>query len=303
VTPGLRHAVMAAALCASACSEPARTEAPSPASAPKSSGPTLVYERHTNGIPDIVLMPAGGVERRLTQHPKSDSLPRFTPDGRRVLFTSDRTGEWQIYEVGLEGGEPVRVRSTGHTEWQVDLSPDGRTLAFLSKEGGPESLWLMDWTTRAARMLVRHGNSSVLGNPDWSPDGRRIVFSSNWRIGHQIYVADVATGEAERLSPLRKGGCEPRFSPDGRKVAYTSRGHLSAHSRIVAHDVETHEETVLVDWPALNYDVAWSPRGDEIAFASNITGDYQVYRLRLADGKSWRVSFGAGEARYPDYQP
>jgi TolB protein len=245
----------------------------------------------------------GGVERPLVQHPKSDSLPRFTPDGRHVLFTSDRTGEWQIWQVAVQGGEPTRVRSTGHTEWQVDLSPDGRTLAFLSKEGGPESLWLMDWASRQARVLVRHGAGSVLGNPDWSPDGRRIVFSSNWRVGHQIYVADVATGKAERLSPLRKGGCEPRFSPDGRKVAYVSRGHMSETGRIVAHDLETHEETVLVDWPALNYDPAWSPAGDEIAFASNVTGDYQVYQVRLSDQKSWRVSFGAGEARYPDYSP
>ena len=60
---------------------------------------------------------------------------------------------------------------------------------------------------------------------------------------------------------------------------------------------------MLVDWPALNYDPVYSPDGSEVAFTSNITGDWVVYRQRLADGKSWRVTFGPGAARSPDYAP
>ena len=44
-----------------------------------------------------------------------------------------------------------------------------------------------------------------------------------------------------------------------------------------------------MDWPALNYDPAYSPDGSELAFASNITGEYAVYRQRLSDGQAWRV--------------
>jgi Tol biopolymer transport system component len=250
------------------------------------------------------LAPAGGgVEQRLTEHPGTDSLPRFTPDGSSVLFTSDRSGNWQIWEVPAAGGEARRVRSNAATEWQVDVSADGSRLAFLSNLEGAESLYVMDRGSGQQRLLVRHGARSILGNPHWSPDGRRIVFSSNWRIGHQIYVAEAGTGEARRLTGIGSGGCEPRFSPDGRKVAYTSRGHLSKESRIVEHDLENGEERVLVSWPALNYDVAYAPDGSEIAFASNITGEFQVYRQRLSDGQAWRLTFGAGTARYPDYRP
>jgi Tol biopolymer transport system component len=61
---------------------------------------------------------------------------------------------------------------------------------------------------------------------------------------------------------------------------------------------------VLVDWNALNYDPAYSPDGGELAFCSTIAGgDYQIYRLRLSDGKSWRVTQGKGIARHPDYRP
>jgi TolB protein len=129
------------------------------------------------------------------------------------------------------------VRANANREWQAGISPEGGRLAFLSNQDGPESLWLMDLRSGAARMLVRHGRRTVLGNPGWSPDGGRIVFSSNHRIGHQIYLVDVASGEESRLSGLLSGGCEPRFHPDGRRVVYVSRGHQRPTSRLVEHDL------------------------------------------------------------------
>ncbi len=162
---------------------------------------------------------------------------------------------------------------------------------------------LEDLRTGTARELVRQGGNSIFGNPHWSPDGSRITFSSNWRIGHQVYVVEVATGKTRRISPVASGGCEPRFSRDGRKLVYVSRGHLRPASRLVEQDLASGEERTLVAWPALNYDPVYSPDGSELAFASNIAGRYAIYRQRLADGRAWRVTFGPGDARNPDYRP
>lgn len=57
---------------------------------------------------------------------------------------------------------------------------------------------------------------------------------------------------------------------------------------------------MLVDWPAFSHDLAYSPDGSEIAFTSNITGEWVIYRQRLADGRAWRVTFGGGPARSSD---
>jgi len=265
---------------------------------------TLVYDQVVGGNQDLYTIPsAGGVARRLTDDSAHDMLPRFTHDGRSVLFASDRSGKWQIWEVPAEGGTARRVRTNDATEYQVDESPDGKTLAFLSNENGPESLLLQPRAGGAARLLVRHGANTIMGNPDWSPDGKQITFSSNWRVGHQIYVADAGTGEARRISPLHRGGCEPRFSPDGRRVIYVDRGHLGDTSLLTEVDLATGDRKTIVDWPALNYDPAYAPDGKEIAFASNITGEYAIYRQRLSDGRSWRVTHERGDARYPDYRP
>jgi Tol biopolymer transport system component len=267
-------------------------------------GGELVFERERDGNLDLYLIPAGGgKERRLTEHPAEDGLARFTPDGQRIVFTSLRDGHYQIYEVPAAGGPARRVRENAATEYQADVSPDGQTLAFLSDLDGPERLLLQDLAGGGVRELVRHGSDTIFGNPHWSPDGRFITFSSNHRIGHQIYVVEVASGRERRLSPVTGGGCEPRFSRDGQKVVYVSRRHLGGVSRLVEHDLASGEERALVSWPALNYDPVYSPDGSELAFASNITGEYQVYRQRLADGRAWRVSFGPGLARYPDYRP
>src|SRR5262245_16661730 len=70
-----------------------------PASAPSgSSGYTLVYERTVNGNQDLYVAPAGGgIERRITDDPATDALPRWSRDGASILFGSDRSGNWQLY--------------------------------------------------------------------------------------------------------------------------------------------------------------------------------------------------------------
>jgi TolB protein len=265
----------------------------------------LVYSRAiAEGKRALCVAPAeGGSERRLTDGSASDGLPRWTPDGRAVIFSSNRSGTWQLWQVPANGGRPTRLRTNSCDESQADLSPDGKTLAFLSNCDGPLSLWLMDLADAAPRLLVRHRRRAILGNPHWNRDGRRIVFSSNHDFGHQIYVVDAASGDERRLSGLLSGGCEPRFSPDGAEVVHVSRGHHGSTSRLIETDLASGEQKTLVDWPALNYDPVYSADGSELAFASNMTGEYQVYRVRLSDGKVYRVTTRPGEAREPDYRP
>jgi Tol biopolymer transport system component len=264
----------------------------------------IVYEHEVEGNVDIYVVGAtGGTPRRLTRDPTLDCHARWMPDGRHIVFTTDRRGRAQLWEVAAEGGAARPLRRNGAAESQPDPSPDGRQLAFISDIEGSDRLMLMDLETRVTTTLVRHPDRTMFGNPHWSPDGSRIVFSSDWPRGHQIYTVAVATREVRSLSRTSAWGCEPRWSRDGRAVAFVLRDHPSETSQLVEQDLETGARRVLVDWPALNYDLAYSPDGSEVAFASNITGEWAIYRQRLSDGRAWRLTFGGGPARYPDYKP
>jgi Tol biopolymer transport system component len=264
----------------------------------------LVFEWTVGGNQDLYVVGAqGGTPRRLTTDPHVDALPRWSADGATVFFTSDRSGNWQVYSVSAAGGAARRIRDNRDREWQAEPSPDGRALALLSNKDGPESLYVMDLATGADRMLVRHGRRTGLGNPSWSRDARRIVFSTNWAKGFGIHVVDVVSGEERPLTKVHPTGCEPRFHPDGRRVVYVRRGGRGDTSQLVEHELDSGREKVLVGWPALNYNPAYAPDGSEIAFTSNVTGEWVVYRQRLSDGHAWRVTYGGGPARAPDYRP
>jgi TolB protein len=261
---------------------------------------TLVYEQENNGNVDLYLASAaGGPPVRLTKHPTFDGHARWMPDGKRLIFTSNRSGTPQLWELQADGGGLRRVRRNEAGESQPDPSPDGRQVAFLTDVDGPQVLMVMDLESGEATELVRHRNRTIFGNPHWSPDGSRIAFSSNWPSGHRSYVLDVATGEAGIVAR----GCEPRFNREGTGIAYVSRRGGDETSKLVEVDLETGEERVLINWPAFNYDLAYSPDGSEVAFASNISGEWMIYRQRLSDGKAWQVTFDGGPARYPDYRP
>lgn len=280
---------------------------PGPAPAATPPGPPFVYECDVGGNLEICSVPSsGGLEQRLAESPAEDLYPRWTRDGTAIVFSSARTGNWQLWEL-VPGAGLHRRRESQTREWQSDPHPDGRQIAFLSDAGGPESLRVAGAGARGVgRVLLTHGPRVVLGNPHWSPDGKRLVLSSNrGAAGHHIYLVEAASGVERRISPLLSGACEPRFHPDGTKVAYVRRKHLTRErSQIMEYDLESGTERVLVNWPALNYDPTWSPDGNELAFVSDIAGGgvQSIYRMRLADGKSWRVTFKY-PSRHPDYRP
>lgn len=299
----------AAVLAAAGCSR-AGQASPVARPRPAAGGPDgqFVYECTVDGQGDVCTVPVGGgQERRLNEHPAEDLYPRWLRDGTGIVFSSERSGRWQLWQMDPEGGSLRQRRDTPAREWQADPHPDGRRLAFVSDAGGEESLRAAGaGAGGAGRALLAHGPRVVLGNPHWSPDGTRLVLSSNrGRLGHHVYLVEAATGAERRLSPAMSGACEPRFHPDGRRVAWVRRRHLTRErSEIVEHDLATGRERVLVDWPALNYDPTWSADGAELAFVSDVAGGgvQAIYRLRLSDGQAWRVTFGY-PARHPDYQP
>lgn len=205
----------------------------------------VVYSSLRPGNWDVYYFPAAGEPpERLTTHPGLDYDAVFSPDGRWVIFTSERRGHPDLYAIDLEArGEPRLLIDSAAMEDQAAISPDGRTIAFVSTRDGNADVFVMPFrpieTARldGATNLTRHPGGDF--RPAFSPDGRRIAFSSDRDtpvFGHpffpftrqregELYVMDADGANATRLTESVNWDGSPVWSPDGGTIYfYSARG-------------------------------------------------------------------------------
>jgi Tol biopolymer transport system component/DNA-binding winged helix-turn-helix (wHTH) protein len=152
--------------------------------------------------------------------------PAFAPDGRRVAFTSWRSGPHGHIWIGDADGSacrelalPPRSGYAGSPSW----SPDGRRLAFDAEVGGVFHVYITTPEGGTLRRLTSERTYDA--RPRWSRDGRFIYFASNRSGDMQLWRAraDADGSDAAATQVTRKGGIEAEESPDGRYVYYTKR--------------------------------------------------------------------------------
>ena len=147
----------------------------------------------------------------------SENSPAFSPDGRSVLFSSDRSGVSQIYRCDREGSGATEVTKlfgvlVGSPVW----SPDGQKVLFDARQEGNPDIWVMNADGSQPRRLTTEPSEDVTGA--WSPDGRSIVFTSNRGGDQQLWRAPLEGGTAVQVT--REGGFAPRLSPDAKHFYY-----------------------------------------------------------------------------------
>ncbi len=188
---------------------------------------------------DIWLIDAGsGAEVRFTSDPAWDAFPLWSPDGRRILFTSNRSGAYDLYQKAVDGSaaEELFYKSSegkGPTSW----SPDGRFLLYYSL-GQPTHVKLLAAAgpaDRAPVAVVDPGFTSITAR--FSPDGGWIAYTSNESGGNEVSVRpfDRARGTAgPPVAVTRGGGRTPLWRADGKEVFY-----LGEDGIVTALEVDT----------------------------------------------------------------
>jgi Tol biopolymer transport system component len=189
------------------------------------------------GVSQIVLAdPDGGNQRVITQGSLPSWFPAWSPDGARLLFareTSGQNGSPQVWIMNADGSS-ARVLVADGMSLAGSWSPDGRRIAYAYRPSGPQEglkIWLALADGSQARRLTGESAATVDENvPRWSPDGTQIAFTSNARGRYEIWVASVDSAEARPLTEAYfdqalQADIEqkvPAWSPNGRLIAYWS---------------------------------------------------------------------------------
>src|SRR6266704_2984212 len=156
----------------------------------------------------------GTTLRTVTLGPRDDN-PMWSPDGRKIVFQSDRTqrNDWDIYVVNWDGSSLKRLTAGAATDQDPAWSPDGRRIAFL-RDG---SIHVMNADGTGVTRLSFTGFDS---HPSWSPDGSRIVFASSRTGVNAIHVMDADGTNVIQLTGDSAIDYSPSWSLDGSAIAF-----------------------------------------------------------------------------------
>src|SRR5216684_3008898 len=242
----------------------------------------------------FVVRPDGTGKRRLTQEGDQNYLPAWSRDGRKLAFTSNRSGRSQIWVMAADGSNPIQLTTEADNAVPT-WSPDGKRLAFASKRTGHSEIWVMNADGSDQTQLTKTDVAIANDGPAWSPDGRKIAFYSN-RSGHYaIWLMDPDGSHLTQFTTPDGGryldSNAPAWSPDGSKIAYWS-GVAHKSGNIWVMNVDGSNRTQLTDQPVgINADgPTWSPDGKKILFSSNRPGSQGIGNwIMNADGSDQRV--------------
>jgi len=207
-----------------------------------------------------------GPTRNLTRSSGAhDKWARWSPDGRRIAFVSDRTGEDEIWLVAQDGsGEPQRLTTDGDVmRYAPEWSPDGKYLAFSDKDG---RLYVVDVAT-GEKTFVADEPQFQLRDHVWSPDSRHIAFSMSNPNGYaSLYVWTVGEREPRRITDDTFNDSGPAWDPEGKFLYFLSDREFAPQIGSIEWNYVVDREVAIYALP-LRPDVAhpfW-PKSDEVS--------------------------------------
>lgn len=216
---------------------------------------------------------------RLISSTLPDYSPDFSPDGKKIVFGSIRSGNSEIWLAEGDGSNPLQLTSIGGgTTGSPRFSPDSRHIVFDSRPEGNADIFIINTEERSPRRLTTENSEDIL--PSWSRDGQWIYYCSNRSGEPQIWKM---SPDGERATQVTKqGGYEAVESPDGKYIYYTKGRNTPGIWKIPA---DGGEEILVLDYLRAGFLRYWTVTGDGIYFGTRSTASPTIQFFDFASGQ------------------
>jgi TolB protein len=246
---------------------------------------------------------AFAVGRRMA-HTFADEVIRFLTGAQGIsqsslAFTSDRSGNKEIYTMDYDGQNQRRVTGHRSTSMSPSWAPDGQGIAYTSFFNGSPGIYLADLASGRKKPLVTTGSLNM--TPSFAPDGDHFAFARSVDGNVEVFTADKDGGAQRRLTHSNAIDTNPAWSPKGGEIAFTSGRAGNPH--IYLMDAEGSNQRRLTFDGTYNDGAAWSPTGDLIAYTSRRDGRFQIVLTNVVTLASRVITSGPGENESPTFSP
>ena len=233
---------------------------------------------------NLWMLTPGGQWTRITAGGASDREPAWATDGRTLVFSSDRSGHFALWQVGVgptgATNAPSQLTRTAQPDGEPVVTPDGRVI-FVRGRGAGAQLWVRSATGTESRLTQSRATEQW---PALSPDGSRLAYVSLSDSGRKIRVRDLATGH-DTVLVSNQPAEHLAWSADGATLAFISTAAAGRGGRggaaesapntgLLAANVERGTVTRLVGRRA---ETAWSPDGKHLVLADEVPDDAVGY--------------------------
>jgi TolB protein len=236
--------------------------------------------------------------KQLTSAGSISLLPRWSPDGEKLLYTSYKDDGPKLYLMDLTSRNSRPISARSGLNIGAAWSPDGRRAALTLSEKGNPDIFTIDLKGKILQRLTDHWGIDV--SPTFSPKGDQLAFVSNRSGSPQIYRLDINTGREERLTFEFKYCTSPVWSALNR-IAFVAMD--DGNFDIYAMDPDGSRLRKLTDNQGNNEDPSWSPDGRYLVFSSNRRGTYNLCIMTANGQNQRRITFMKGDQTSPSWAP
>jgi len=217
------------------------------------------------------------------------AYPRWSKDGKRILFQSNESGRWQIYLMDEDGQNIRQLTNEPSNNNFLDWSPNNKKIAFVSDRTGNEEIFVMDADGKHQKQLTFTHARNI--HPYWSPRGDKIFFNSTRddTSAFEIYEMDADGNHVKRITHSADDETCARLSPSGNQLLFLKNNEQGLDDVFIM-DMKSLLEQNITNTGTTDGWPCWAPGGNKILYSAREDGRYKIFVCDLVTKTNKRLT-------------